>query len=49
MAIITSRGLQSSYDVVIVGSGAGAAKWPTRFTMAGSKVLVLEAGRDFDP
>jgi len=37
------------YDVVIVGSGAGGGMAAHVLTEAGIKVLLLEAGRDYDP
>ena len=37
------------YDVVIVGSGAGGGMSAHILTEAGIKVLMLEAGRDYDP
>ena len=37
------------YDVVIVGSGAGGGMAAHILTEAGVKVLMLEAGRDYDP
>ncbi|MCB1061826.1 MAG: GMC family oxidoreductase [Verrucomicrobiae bacterium] len=40
---------QSDYDVVIVGSGAGGGQVAYTLAMEGIKVLVLEAGRMFDP
>lgn len=37
------------YDVLIVGSGAGGGMAAHILTEAGVKVLMLEAGRDYDP
>ncbi|CAN5390510.1 GMC family oxidoreductase [soil metagenome] len=37
------------YDVIIVGSGAGGGMTAYSLTKAGLKVLMLEAGRDYDP
>ena len=37
------------YDAVVVGSGAGGAMAAWVLTRAGAKVLMLEAGRDYDP
>lgn len=48
MPVITADQLQPSYDVVIVGSGAGGGQTAYTLTMEGVKVLVLEAGRSFD-
>ncbi|QFU76872.1 GMC family oxidoreductase [Halioglobus maricola] len=41
--------LDQAYDVVVVGSGAGGAMAAHTLTKAGKKVLILEAGRDYDP
>ena len=38
-----------TYDVVIVGSGAAGGQAAYTLTMAGAKVLMIEAGRRFDP
>ncbi len=38
-----------TYDVVVVGSGAGGAMAAYTLTAQGRKVLMLEAGRDYDP
>ncbi|KXI30133.1 GMC family oxidoreductase [Paraglaciecola hydrolytica] len=37
------------HDVIIVGSGAGGAMAAYELTKAGIQVLLLEAGRDYDP
>ena len=37
------------FDVVIVGSGAGGGMSAYSLTRAGLKVLMLEAGRHYDP
>ncbi len=39
----------AEYDVVIVGSGAGGGMSAYVLTMSGLKVLMLEAGRAYDP
>ncbi|WP_038166427.1 GMC family oxidoreductase [Verrucomicrobium sp. BvORR106] len=49
MPVITHDKLQENYDVIIVGSGAGGGQTAYTLTMEGVKVLVLEAGRSFDP
>jgi len=42
-------GLTEPYDVIIVGSGAGGGMSAYSLTHAGLKVLMLEAGRHYDP
>ncbi len=49
MPVISPKEIQPSYDVVIVGSGAGGGQMAYTLTMEGVKVLVMEAGRMFDP
>jgi choline dehydrogenase-like flavoprotein len=39
----------ATYDVVVAGSGAGGAMAAYTLTKAGKKVLMLEAGLDYDP
>ena len=39
----------AQYDVIIVGSGAGGGMSAYALTKAGLKVLMLEAGRNYDP
>ena len=40
--------MADTYDAVIVGSGAGGGMAAWSLTKAGAKVLMLEAGRDYD-
>lgn len=48
MPVIKADQAQDSYDVIIVGSGAGGGQTAYTLTMEGVKVLMLEAGRSFD-
>lgn len=43
------RKAQQEYDVIVVGSGAGGAMSGWVLAAEGLKVLMLEAGRDYDP
>lgn len=49
MPVISPQQLQANYDVIVVGSGAGGGQSAYTLTMEGVKVLMLEAGRFFDP
>ncbi|HSH95304.1 MAG TPA: GMC family oxidoreductase [Roseimicrobium sp.] len=49
MPIVTSSKTQPSYDVIIIGSGAAGGQTAYTLAMAGVKVLMLEAGRNYDP
>ncbi len=49
MPIISTNEIKPDYDVVIVGSGAGGGQTAYCLTLAGLKVAMLEAGRNYDP
>ncbi len=49
MPLITPEQLKQSYDVIVVGSGAGGGQTAYTLTMEGVKVLMLEAGRNYVP
>jgi choline dehydrogenase-like flavoprotein len=38
-----------TYDVIVIGSGAGGGQTAYTLTMDGARVLMLEAGRKYDP
>jgi choline dehydrogenase-like flavoprotein len=41
--------VKSEYDVIVVGSGAGGGQMAYTLTMSGARVLLLEAGRNYEP
>lgn len=49
MPIITPDQTKPEYDAIVVGSGAAGGQTAYTLTMEGAKVLMLEAGRDYDP
>src|SRR3954447_14409183 len=49
MPVITSSKTQPNYDVIVVGSGAAGGQSAYVLAMAGAKVLIVEAGREYDP
>jgi choline dehydrogenase-like flavoprotein len=49
MPLLTSRTPAAKYDVIVVGSGAAGGQTAYTLAMEGAKVLMLEAGRDYDP
>src|SRR5262249_39434123 len=50
MPFITSTAASNeTYDVIVVGSGAGGGQTAYTLTMDGARVLMLEAGRKYDP
>src|SRR3954465_14649008 len=49
MPVITPRKTLPDYDAIIVGSGAAGGMSAYVLAKAGMKVLMLEAGRNYDP
>ncbi len=49
MAFVTPSSTAEKYDVIVVGSGAAGGQAAYTLTMDGAKVLMLEAGRNYDP
>ncbi|HEX5687884.1 MAG TPA: GMC family oxidoreductase [Ideonella sp.] len=48
MGFVTPRTLQRDYDVIVVGSGAAGGQTAYTLALEGVKVLMLEAGRNYD-
>jgi choline dehydrogenase-like flavoprotein len=49
MPFVKPTAQQRSYDVIVVGSGAGGGQTAYTLCMDGAKVLMLEAGRKYTP
>ena len=49
MPFVTAASLEDSYDVIVVGSGAGGGQAAYTLSMEGARVLMLEAGRQYTP
>ena len=48
MPYVTPKTLKPEYDVIVVGSGAAGGQTAYTLAMEGVKVLMLEAGRNYD-
>ncbi len=46
---VTEKNQRSAYDVIVVGSGAAGGQSAYTLCMDGAKVLMLEAGRKYEP
>jgi choline dehydrogenase-like flavoprotein len=49
MAFVTSQTISDKYDVIVVGSGAAGGQSAYTLAMDGARVLMIEAGRNYDP
>jgi choline dehydrogenase-like flavoprotein len=49
MAFVTPMSTAEKYDVIVVGSGAAGGQAAYTLTMDGARVLMIEAGRNYDP
>jgi len=49
MPFVSAQTQADSYDVIVVGSGAGGGQSAYTLAMEGAKVLLLEAGRRYSP
>ncbi|MCF3649801.1 GMC family oxidoreductase [Synoicihabitans lomoniglobus] len=49
MPVISASQIKPEYDVIVVGSGAAGGQSAYTLTMEGVKVLMLEAGRSYEP
>jgi choline dehydrogenase-like flavoprotein len=49
MAFVTPSTAAESYDVIVIGSGAAGGQAAYTLCMDGARVLMIEAGRNYDP